>query len=106
MPRCFTLTPKGETEPRSLHKIDEEICRLMMEPIDPKLYYMGWFDRIGFALASGDTFAQIEKSLIQQIDKELASPTDQWRVEFLRDYLYINTYLSMYYTSNAWWESK
>jgi len=57
--------PKGsdQTEENAvvLTSLDEEICKLVGEPIDPKKYCRGWFDVIAFWLSNGKTYAQIRE---------------------------------------------
>ena len=59
MPSCFQLFKKGESEPISLNKIDEEICSVLEVPVHLTKYGGGyvkgalnWFDTIGFAIAT------------------------------------------------------
>jgi len=51
MPQCFQLFKKGSTEPENLNKVDEELCKLTGDEIDPKYYCRNWFDLIGWNIA-------------------------------------------------------
>lgn len=53
MPNCFTLTPKGGTEPANLCAVDEALCQHLGKPVDPKHWHRGWYDIEGLALAMG-----------------------------------------------------
>lgn len=53
MPNCFTLTRIGETQPSTLARVDEELCRYFGEPVDDSRYFASWVDCEGFALALG-----------------------------------------------------
>ena len=53
MPNCFILTKKGESEPTSLVKVDEEICAAMNMLVDDKWWCCGWYDSIGLSIAIG-----------------------------------------------------
>jgi len=57
MPNCFTLTPKGATEPEALQSIDEKLCKLLGEEVHPRLYVHLWVDVEGLALACGKDWA-------------------------------------------------
>lgn len=62
MPNCFTLTKKGDAAPMPLVKIDEELCELLGRPVDPQYYVAGWFNTIGFGLATGQTWDQLRET--------------------------------------------
>lgn len=66
MPNCFQLSRKTEPDkPVPLQTIDEEICRLLNEPVDPQYWCCSWYNAIGFSLACGKTFDQIREDLIR-----------------------------------------
>ncbi len=58
MPNCFQLLRDGAAVP--LSEIDEEMCRHLGEPCDPNRYFREWYDLIGYDLAMGRSFEQIE----------------------------------------------
>ena len=60
MPNCFSLTKKGEQTPTALIKIDEEICRLLDQPVNPQLY-ADWYQTIGFCLAMGSDWDRMRE---------------------------------------------
>lgn len=53
MPNCFSLTRKGETDATPLTQVDEELCKHLNAPCDPKFWVDGWYNMIGFRLAIG-----------------------------------------------------
>lgn len=57
MPSCFQLMRNGAAVP--LNQIDEEMCRHFEVACHPVRYFEGWYDTIGFLLATGKTFDQI-----------------------------------------------
>ena len=90
MPNCFTLTRKGEEEPRSLGKLDSDLWFLFegKEPEGNTMWYKGWYDQIGLSLALGKSLEEVVK--IYQ-DTEL---------EDVAEFLVTN------YESKAWYEHK
>ena len=62
MPQCYTLTRKGQTEPESRAKIDDEMCKHFGVTPDPKFWYMDWDNIVGFSLACGKTWDQIREN--------------------------------------------
>lgn len=95
MPNCFQLTRKGETQPSSLVKIDEEICGLVGQPVDARHYCFGWFDIIGFPLACGKSYSDIRQQFME----------DGFENTF-PEILTILGYLEENYTPKAWYEPK
>jgi hypothetical protein len=89
MPNCFTLTPIGKTEPALLTSVDEAICNHFGAPVDPVKYYFGWFDCIGFRLATGSSFDKMEAEF---------SAEDE---DYYRRMLEIVKFLKANYTSDA-----
>jgi hypothetical protein len=62
MPACFGLSRK--TNPGVLvllHEIDEELCKLTNQPVDPKWYLVGWYDQVGMDLVCGVSLNEIRK---------------------------------------------
>ena len=64
---CFRLLDKETGEAMELNKVDEEICELLGEPVDPNYYCpifkhprmnISWYDSIGMALACGKSYAE------------------------------------------------
>jgi hypothetical protein len=92
MPNCFQLTKKGESEPTSLVKVDEEICAHLGREVHPKWWCCGWYDIIGFSLAMGDDFAKIRGWLEAN--------------NFSEDMIKILDYLEANYTASSWYETK
>jgi hypothetical protein len=85
MPNCFTLTPKGATEPEKLADIDNKLCAHFGVEPDPEHYYQMWVDIEGLALAMGRDW--------------------QWmRENFDPERLPIINWLDEHYTPDAWAE--
>jgi hypothetical protein len=59
MPNCIQFIPKGSTEPMELNKIDEDLCLLFSEPIDPVNWLNDWFNQIAFPLAMGRSIDEV-----------------------------------------------
>lgn len=93
MPNNFQLIPKGKDEPASLSKVDEELCELLDEEVDPKYYVRGWFDIIGFRIAMGKELGSDElRESVEDLDSE--------------DMMKCLNYLEEHYTSKAWYSHK
>lgn len=90
MPNCFSLYPKGSTEPKAFNAIDDDICSALGVTPDPIKYHLGWYDYIGFAIACGQELGS---------DKLRANVT-----EYAPLLLPILDYLETNYSSNAWAE--
>ena len=93
MPACFQLTKKGATEPTSLNAIDEEICNFLREPIHPKHYVIGWYDVIGFAIATGKPLGSKE---LRDYVADMPQETERL--------LQVLDFLEQHYTSDSWRE--
>lgn len=102
MPNCFQLTRKDRPEegPVAFHQIDKEMCEFFNEPEDPKYWYVAWYDCIGFRLACGKTFDQIEEEF-EKGCRENYIASDQ---EFMEKQLKVVQWLKERFTSNAWVE--
>jgi hypothetical protein len=61
MPNYFSLTRKTDREagPVPFVTIDEEICAAFEVAPHPYLYFVGWYDDIGFSLAMGKSWDEI-----------------------------------------------
>jgi hypothetical protein len=64
MPNCFQLIRSGDAVP--LVEIDEEMCLHFGEPCDPKRYFRGWYDCIGYDLAMGRSFEEVKATYAAQ----------------------------------------
>jgi hypothetical protein len=95
MPVCFQLFKKGSDVPSRFCDIDEEICREFGWTVDEKLYAHGWYDSIGFQIATGKDLGGEE---LRNRLKEYYDEND----ELLR----ILSFLEEHYTSTAWYERK
>lgn len=103
MPNCFQLTRKGETKPVVLQALDEELCKHFQAECHPKWWYNAWYDCIGFMLATGKTFDQIEVLLNGWIAEAIHKGSHNL-AEADRRMREINSYLREHYTSDAWAE--
>lgn len=92
MPNCFSLTRKGEKEPRELYKIDDDLWFLFTGAI-PKpndRWYKNWYNIIGLRLACGHSLKEIADEMREEED-ELAD---------VAEFLYTN------YISNSWYSRR
>lgn len=65
MPVCFQLFRK--TEPQKavvFQRVDEELCKHFNVPVDEHRYYCGWYDGIGFRIATGMSFEAIRNEFV------------------------------------------
>jgi hypothetical protein len=94
MPNCFQLIRKTDPQagPVSLNLIDREVCDYMGVECRPARYAYGWFDTIGFQIASGKSF--------DDIDQILCEPGCVV-VDQLRE---INQWLAYHFTAHRWVE--
>jgi hypothetical protein len=100
MANNFQLIDKVTDLPTSLSKIDEDICKLVLNcKPDDKRYggdVFNWFDTIGFMLSSGMTLEDGENSV-----REHYKHSDIWKEEFpIIDK--IISYLQSKYTAKHW----
>ena len=100
---CFQLFRKGEPEPTSLSKIDEELCKLLNLPVDPVKYVASWYDTIGFRLALGKSFQEIREDFGVIRDGEHVGWTSQDDI-MLDQWFQILDYLEENYSPNSWTE--
>lgn len=107
MPSCFQLFPRGSSEPASLNKVDEQICKVLNVPVDPRKYGGGyvdggfnWFDTIGFMIA---TNSDMELGSQKLRDHYLKS--DMWAEEAPKIEKVLN-FLQAYYTSTCFYQHK
>jgi len=104
MPNCFNLTPIGETEPKSLAAIDEEICRLFNEEPHPTQYFGHWFDFIGWRITvKGWNLKQVIAYI--QTERTAEMLQGEWLDgSYLSTMLIVAEYLDAHYTTNNWVE--
>ena len=90
MPNCFTLTRKGEEEPRSLKDLDSDLWFLFegAEPDGNTMWYRNWYNVIGLSLACGKELEWIANKL------------KGTELEKVAEFLEAN------YESKAWYEHK
>jgi hypothetical protein len=89
MPNFFALsrTDDPSKTPIRFVDIDEELCSVLGVQPDPVLYYHGWYDFIGFGLATGRTWPELRAITIETGDEVMTTIVD---------------YLSSRYTPDAW----
>lgn len=105
MPSCFSLTPRFDPEhgPMVLAHIDDVLRKVYGHPPNDKAWLMGWYDRIGLALACGQSFEEIIASLDKQIlELEVDSPY-LLGTHLQRD---IAKWLDHHFIANAWREQR
>lgn len=90
MPNYFSLTRKSDSDngPVPLSKIDSEICQHFNEEVHPELYYLGWYDVIGFSLAMGDSFETIKAYISKRANETSGDNHQRWnRLREVAEYL-------------------
>lgn len=99
MPNCFQLLRKSSPDegPVLLPVIDEELCKHFQTPVDPKYWFNGWYDTIGFPLAMGQTFESIITGFKEDL-KEATTERDAYWVNQIN----IAQYLNEHFTVRAW----
>lgn len=90
MPACFQLLHKLTGDPVKFAELDDAICNHFGVTPDPKLYYRGWYDFIGEAVAFGKPMGSDE--LTAHVAK------------FAPGLLPTLAYIAERYTSDAWRE--
>lgn len=84
MPACFQLIGKDTGQPTKFQQIDDEMrVHFGVEP-DPVRWYKGWYDYIGFTLATGGDWAKC-REIFEGLDEVI-------------------DYLEQRYTYNQWQE--
>lgn len=112
MPNCFQLIPVGEESPAILQKVDDRIwTEVFQEEPNPEHYCKGWFDIIGFAIATGTPLNS--PKMTEKITNwwgdinaiETAGETTETIAYYKKkvdNMLKILTFLRANYTDNAW----
>ena len=111
MPNCFQLTKKGETEPTTLHKVDEELCRLLDVPVHDTYYVMNWYNTIGMWIATRDNcdlgseklWAVLEDFFDTEERRERKSPEKPGMSQYQGLKVCLD-YLCENYTSRSWYQ--
>lgn len=109
MPQCFSLTKIGATHPSKLSDIDREIAAFCGMECHPEKWTFDWYDDIGFSLAMGRTFDEIQTALVAEILDEpqpetLTSAPEGYYRQTLIYRLAIVAYLRANYVPNCWRE--
>ena len=94
MPNCFLFVSKETKTIVDLNKVDEEICGFLGIEVHPTNYAAGWFDCIGFRLAIGKTWDDMET--------EFAAQGNKWYDRQLK----IVRFLRERYDSSAWYSPR
>lgn len=64
MALCFQLFPRQD-KPAKLSAVDAAMCAHFGVPVDEKFYYCGWFDTVGYLLATGRTFEEAKARIVE-----------------------------------------
>jgi hypothetical protein len=102
----FTLTPRVDPEhgPIYLQHLDEAICKYLNRDVHPSKWCCGWFDVIGFWLASGYSFDRIRRQIIEDaLAYRSYSDHGYERERMLLDNLAILQLIQDNYIVNNWW---
>ncbi len=103
MPNCFQLTRKAALRDGAvaLQAIDSELCAAFNEPCDPKEWFHGWYNYIGFLIAMGKTFEWV-KAECNKIAGE--QPSNDSHLAYWRRMYDIADWLDEHFTADAWAE--
>lgn len=101
MPNCLQLTRLSNQEagPVVLQEIDHEICQWFLRPTDEEKWFFDWYNCIGFRLAMGKTFAEVEA----QFDEYIADREDGIKPYYAMMKSIVG-FLEERFTPNAWAE--
>lgn len=92
MTLCIQLVKKDRKTPSRMSMVDADICRHFNAEVNSKFYHEGWYDIIGYLLATGRTFEEVRARLVE--------------LEFSQRLIDICDFLSENYIAQAWWETK
>jgi hypothetical protein len=81
------------SEAATFNAVDEAVCADLGVACSKEEFYAGWYDIIGFALASGRSYAVIESYLKQDADKGSVKA---------QKLLAVNTWLSERFNVDNW----
>lgn len=108
MPNYFTLINKATGKADTFNVIDERICEHFNEPVDPTVYFAGWYTVLGTLIAikgtrlgSPELNTAIEDWYLHP-DSPYRELSDSERLDRCILMLDIAAYLTRYYTSDAW----
>jgi hypothetical protein len=115
MPNYFVLYRKsdvecacgiGHAQPQVFQQIDIEMCQYFGVDVHEKYYFCGWYDYIGYLLATGRSFADIEQLILKNLferksvgDSRHAKQEREWSAEMLQ----VNNWLRERFTTDAWY---
>lgn len=107
MPNCFQLIRKSKIEegPVLLSEIDEELCKELGYECHPTNWLFGWFNDIGFWIATGRTWEQIRIDYKNRIEEALKKEDKEY-ADFISVLIKILDYLELNFIYRAWWERK
>lgn len=94
MPVQVILTRKGDTEPRSFHDIDRELCQALDIPFDEEEWAGNWYNTLcGWGLAFGASLDWLVDYWRKQAEDGNEPSILFWRIA---------AYLNEHYTTEAW----
>ena len=96
MAAYFQLISKKTGEPTPFNQIDKELCDLFEQPVDPEKYILGWYDAIGWRIATGRTAEQIWDEFQGYVDAND-------HANYYSALLIALNYILDNYTSSAWY---
>ena len=104
MPACFQLHRKTLPDtPVRFVDIDKELCDALGHECHPTRWLFGWYDDIGYWLATGRTWQEIRHDYQGRVLKAIADG-DKGYEDFMRELVRILDYLEANYTHNHWRE--
>ena len=95
MPNYFTLTRKGETEPRSFHSIDTELCEHFNVPEEKYYWLAGWYGSIGSRMALGKALGS------RELREDLEEVVEMFQQNVRPNVIDVLDYLEQHYYSDA-----
>lgn len=100
----FSLTPRVDPGhgPMILVDIDEGICNFFNIPYDKRYWHRNWYSEIGFSLAAGITWTQLEHRYLRYVT-EYARRGDDYGVRYCLELLAICKWLQENYIVDCWY---
>jgi hypothetical protein len=98
----FQLINKVTGQAGYFNAIDEEICAAFGWPMDEENYIFGWYNAIGWRVATGNSLDQVRSIFIGYIIEALLK-NDYKQVRYYTTVIGILNYLTQHYTTDSWY---
>lgn len=100
----FLSRESGKAE--AFQAIDEKLCAARGAKVDPKQWYLNWYNSIGFRAALGKSFREIEKEVEDEFVKYSEVEPDpefaEYDLKHTVEMIEIIRWLDRNYTTSAW----